>query len=139
MRFTLLHQPMTSKQHSLTLQLLPQSFAVARLEPDADVPAWAGDAEFVSVTRTLAELSIVCEESLVPGGIKAQRGFKCLRVVGPLAFTETGILESLATPLSLAGVSIFALSTFDTDYLLLPESVLEKALSALTEAGHKVE
>jgi hypothetical protein len=126
------------KEHSLTIELLPGTFAVSRLEPDAKVPAWAERGALVSVTRTRAELSIVCEGGFVPSDVKAQRGFRCLRVVGPLDFAETGILESLANPLARAGISIFALSTYDTDFLLLPERDLEAALLALSEAGHAV-
>jgi len=124
------------KQHSLTLELLPGTFAVSRLEPGAPVPAWAESGAVVSITRTPAELSIVCLEAAVPSHVRSQRGFRCLRVAGPLDFAETGILESLAVPLARAGISIFALSTYDTDYLLLPGDNLEGALSALSEAGH---
>jgi uncharacterized protein len=126
------------KQPGLTIELLPGTFAVAHLEPDARVPAWAESGVLVSVTRTPAELSIVCEEAAVPSRLKAQRGFRCLRVLGPLDFAEIGILESLATPLARAGISIFALSTYNTDYILLPADDLEAALSALSEAGHEV-
>ena len=126
------------KQRSLTLELLSDTFAVARLEPDSSTSAWAEAGALVSVTRTRAELSIVCEDASVPVEARAQRGFRCLRVLGPLDFAETGILESLADPLARAGISIFALSTYDTDYLLMPGDDLEAALSALSEAGHAV-
>jgi uncharacterized protein len=126
------------KQRRLIIELLTESFAVAKLEPDAKVPAWAETGAIVSITRTPAELSIVCEETYVPSKVNAQRGFRCLRVLGPLDFAETGILASLATPLTRVGISLFALSTYDTDYLLLPGIDLEAALSALSEAGHVV-
>lgn len=99
---------------------------------------WAESGPVVSITRTPAELSVVCLEATVPSHAEAQRGFRCLRVAGPLDFAETGILESLAKPLALAGISIFALSTYDTDYLLLPGDNLEAAVSALSDAGHTV-
>jgi len=99
---------------------------------------WAESGPVVSITRTPAELSVVCLEAAVPSHAEAQRGFRCLRVAGPLDFAETGILESLAKPLALAGISIFALSTYDTDYLLLPGDNLEAAVSALSDAGHTV-
>jgi hypothetical protein len=123
---------------SLTLELLHETFAVAQLEGDAEVPAWAQGGPLVSVTRTGSELSIVCAEASVPHDVKAQRGFRCLRVFGPLAFAEIGVLESLAYPLANAGISLFALSTYDTDYLLLAEVDLTAGLSALSAAGHAV-
>jgi hypothetical protein len=125
-------------QRNLTLELLHETFAVAQLEGDAEVPAWAKGGPFVSVTRTRSELSIVCAEAAVPLDVKTQRGFRCLRVRGPLDFAEIGILESLAHPLANAGISIFALSTYDTDYLLFAEGELEVGLSALSAAGHVV-
>lgn len=128
----------TLKQRSLTIELLPGTFAIAQLEPDSKVPAWAESGALVSVTRTRAELSIVCQQASLPSKVKAQRGLRCLRVLGPLDFAETGILESLADPLARAGISIFALSTYDTDYLFVAGSDLEAALSALLEAGHAV-
>jgi hypothetical protein len=125
-------------QRSRTLELLPGTFAVAQLGADSEIPAWAREGALVSVTRTGAELSIVCADASVPSGLKAVRGFRCLRVQGPLDFAETGVLESLARPLAQADISIFALSTYDTDYLLVAEDDLEAGLSALLEAGHAV-
>jgi hypothetical protein len=125
-------------QHRLTIEILPEVYAVARLEPDSEIPRWAENGDLVSVTRTRDELSVVCDEVSVPSNVKARRGFRCLHVLGPLDFDETGILESLASPLARAGISIFALSTYDTDYLLLPAKDLETARAALMEAGHVV-
>ena len=83
-------------------------------------------------------MSLVCPEAGVPPGVRREAGWRCLRVRGPLAFTETGVLASLASPLAAAGVPIFVLSTFDTDYLLLPGARLETALVVLRTAGHRV-
>lgn len=126
------------KQRHLTLELLPETLAVSRLEAKAQVPVWAWSGPVVSITRTQTELSIVCEDAAVPSHVICQRGFRCLRVLGRLDFAETGVLESMAAPLARAGISIFALSTYDTDYLLMPGDDLEAALSALSEAGHAV-
>ena len=120
------------------LALLPERLAVARLDPQAPVPAWAQGGPLVSVTRTASELSIVCAEASVPADVRAQRGYLGLRVSGPLDFAEVGVLESLARPLAEAGISILALSTFDTDYLLVAEPALEAATAALSAAGHRV-
>ena len=122
----------------LTLQRLPERYAVARLEPEAEVPPWARSSTFACVTRTRHELSIVCDEAHVPAGVTAQRGFCGLRVEGPLDFSETGILASLAGPLAKAGISIFAVSTYDTDYLFVPAAQEHEAVQVLTGAGHTV-
>ncbi len=81
---------------------------------------------------------MVCPERAVPAGVDAERGWRCLRVRGPLAFELTGVLASLASPLAAAGVPIFALSTFDTDYLLIPGARLETAVDVLRTAGHRL-
>ena len=123
----------------LTLSLLPGHFAVCRLGPEEPLPAWAGAGPFLSITRTEHELSIVCAADQVPAGIQCERDFRCLAVHGPLDFAATGILASLATPLATAGISIFALSTFDTDYLLIRTTNLDRARAALTAAGHRID
>jgi len=95
-------------------------------------------AAFASFTRTHEELSGVCEESRLPVNIAAQRGRRLLTVKGPLDFALTGVLASLAGPLAEAGVSIFSISTYDTDYLLLAEHDLERGIAALERAGHTI-
>lgn len=114
----------------LTLSVEKGSFAIVKLKPDAAIPKWATKGNFWSVTRTRDELSIVCT--------KARGGWSCLRVHGPLDFALTGILASLAIPLARAGVSIFALSTFDTDYILVRETQRAKTVRVLRRAGHEV-
>lgn len=121
---------------SLALSLLPDRYAVCRLAPDAPRPRWAAG-PFCSVTRTAAELSIVCPEAAVPPDVQAERGWRVLQVAGPLEFSLTGILVSLAAPLAAAAISIFALSTFDTDYLLVRDTDLPRALETLRAAGHR--
>ena len=120
----------------LTLFLLPETFAVCRLPADAALPAWALSGPFCAITRTADELSVVCVQAQVPPGVVCQPGWRCLQVAGPLDFGLTGVLASLAQPLAGAGVSIFAISTYDTDYLLTPEASLDAALAALHSAGH---
>lgn len=90
------------------------------------------------MTRTTDELSILCHESAVPASAAAQRGFRCFKVRGPLAFSEIGVLDSLAHPLARAGISIMALSTYDTDYLFVSEPDLEAAIEVLAGAGHTI-
>lgn len=125
--------------HQLTLLLLPDLFAVCRLAPDAAVPTWADGTGFMSITRTADELSVVCRQDAVPEGTKCERGWRCLRVAGTIDFALVGILASLVTPLAEAGIGVFAVSTFDTDYLLVKATDLDSAVGALREAGHSVE
>ena len=113
---------------------LPGRFAVARLQADADVPPWASSGRgFVSVTRTAQELSITCPQDVVPGGVPAQRGLAALRVEGPLDFGLTGILAALSAPLAEAGIPVFAVATYDTDYLLVPGDRAAEALALLSD------
>jgi len=122
----------------LTLDLLPDSFAVCQLAADAAVPEWAAGGPFVSVTRTADELSVVCREDVVPGDVRCEPGWRCLRLVGPIPFTAVGVRASLLAPLADAGVGIFAVSTFDTDYLLVKDRDLDQAVEALRAAKHTV-
>lgn len=124
---------------SLSLQVLVSEFAVVRLPPEAGLPWWAADSgELLSHTRSAGETSIVCEARRVPGDVQAERGFRALRVEGPIPFEATGVLASLATPLAAANVPVFVLSTFDTDYVLVPGTLLRTAIQALRGAGHSV-
>lgn len=124
---------------SLTLRRLPGRFAVCRLAAEAPVPEWAAGGSFFSVTRAPGELSVVCPEAQVPPGVEAETGWACLGVEGPLELSLVGVLAGLTAPLAAAGVSLFALSTFRTDYLLVKEAALAAAVAALREAGHRVE
>ena len=123
--------------HRLELDLLPGRYAVCRLAPDAPAPEWAAG-DLCSLTRTATELSVVCLERVVPTEVRHEPGWRALAVRGPLAFELTGVLASLASPLAKAGVSIFALSTFDTDYLLVAEEQLGTALATLDTSGHRL-
>jgi hypothetical protein len=125
------------RRHELTLIVLPGTYAVCRLPADAAFPDWAvGD--LVSVTQTVEELSVVCREDAVPEGVRCERGWRCLRVDGALDFSLVGVLASLLVPLAEAGVSVFALSTFDTDYLLVRDGDLARATRALEAAGQAI-
>jgi uncharacterized protein len=125
----------------MRLEVLSGEFAIVRLDPSLDSPAWvqAEAPVFLSITRTRDELSIVCESSQVPGDLPAERGWRCLKVGGPLDFSLVGVLASLAEPLARAGIPIFAISTFDTDYLLVNAEKLESAIAALESVGHVVD
>jgi uncharacterized protein len=124
---------------SLKLSLLPSPLVICRLEANAPIPDWALLGNFFSITRTSDELSVVCSETWLPSDIKAEGGWRGLKVSGPLDFSLTGILAGLANTLARVGVSIFAISTYDTDYILVKEKDLEKAISALKEAGNQLD
>lgn len=119
------------------LRLLPGRYAVCRLAPDAPLPAWVfhTEAAVYSLTRTPDELSVVCAEDDVPPSVeRCERGWRMLLVKGPIAFEEIGVLAALVTPLAEAQVSVFAISTYDTDALMVRESQLDRALEALGRA-----
>jgi hypothetical protein len=123
---------------ALTLAVLPGTYAVCRLDGGAAVPGWATSGSFFSVTRTSDELSVVCEQGAVPQGVLCEGGWRCLKVQGPLDFGLTGILASLAVPRAEAGISIFALSTYDTDYIMVKAAGLERAVAVLSGSGHRI-
>jgi hypothetical protein len=122
----------------LILRVLPGTFAICRLAPDAAVPSNISNGALHSVTRTATELSIVCEQHLAPAGAKCERDWACLSVDGPLAFDAVGVLAALVAPLAAANISIFSISTFDTDHLLVSRLNLPRAIDALRAAGHEV-
>ena len=129
---------MTDSGPRLTLDLVPGSYAICRLTPGEPLPPWAVQGAFFSVTRTPAELSIVCDAGAVPSGAVAEGPWSILAVEGPLDLNVTGVLAGLATPLAGAGISIFAISTYDTDYVRVRSHDIERAVRALREAGHNV-
>ncbi len=125
-------------RRQLQLVLLEDTFAVCRLATDDRLPGWATVGPFVSITRTTDELSVVCREEAVPEGVRCERGWRCLRVAGTLDFSLVGVLASLLSPLAEAGVSVFVISTFDTDFLLVKAPELERAAEVLRRAGHTI-
>jgi len=120
------------------LTLLPERFAISRLAADSPIPGWATQGPFFSVTRTGDELSVVCELSRVPVGVQSQPGWRVLKVHGPFVLSEIGVLSALVAPLAEAKISLFAVSTFDTDYLLVASETLSAAIAALERAGHTI-
>jgi hypothetical protein len=103
----------------LILSVLPERLAVCRLPHDAVIPDWVFATSFFSITRTDEELSLIVPEDFVPSSWKSEKGWRCLNVLGPLDSSATGVLASMSTPLAQAGLSIFAISTYDTDYVLV--------------------
>jgi hypothetical protein len=123
----------------LTFIILRETFAICRLDKDAPIPDWAFQGGLFSITRTKDELSTVCPQINVPKGILCNQGWSCLKVKGPLDLSSTGIISSIASTLEQEGISLFSISTYDTDYVMVKEKDLEKAIFALTEAGPKIQ
>jgi hypothetical protein len=119
------------------LLLLDDRLAICKFAPDAPLPAWLPGG-FVSVTRTQEELSIVCCEAAIPMDVPCEKTWRVFQIQGPLDFSLTGVLVAVAKPLAEAGVSIFAISTFNTDYVLVRAEDVEQSVAALTPAGHRI-
>jgi hypothetical protein len=117
----------------MEIAVLPETLAVCRLRASERIPSWALELHegFVSITRTADELSIVCPQEAVPPDTRVEEDWRALVIPGPIPFEATGVLSALATPLAEAGIPIFAISTYDTDYVLVREKNLERALHVL--------
>lgn len=123
----------------MKLKILKQKFAICRLSPTASLPAWAIAGECFNITRTPEEFSIVCEEKFAPADVQKNEGWGAFQVVGPLDFSEVGILASLSKTLADAKISLFAFSTYDADYILVKEKSVTAATKAFKAAGHTVD
>jgi hypothetical protein len=124
------------KRQQLKFRLLPGPYAIVRLAPDAPLPAWATNGDFTSVTRNADELSIVCPTVNLPSEVNSAHRWICLKLEGPFPFSQTGVLLSFIEPLSTNDVPIFAISTYDTDYVLIQEE-FASAIDLLRQAGHE--
>jgi len=124
--------------HPLSISVLEEVFAICRLDPEVPIPDWAMVGSFHSITRTKDELSVVCSDLRVPRGTVCNRGWRCLKIEGLLDFSLTGILAPLATALADAGISIFSISTYNTDYIMVQEPDLEEAVSVLVKMGYEI-
>ena len=122
-----------------SLILLPDRLTICRLPPDALLPSWSESNGLQAIIRASDELCIICAEDNVPANITAEPNWRALKVRGPLVFSEVGVIASLANPLAEAGISIFVISTFETDYILVKKRDLEAAVENLREAGHSVQ
>ena len=126
------------ERHKLKFRWLPSLYAIVRLAPNATVPDWATRGEFTSITRTAEELSIVCEADNLPSEVHSSHHWICLKLEGPFPFEQTGVLLSFTEPLSSNDIPIFAISTYDTDYVLLQEDYMGNVMDILREAGHEL-
>ena len=124
--------------HELRLSVLPGEFSICRRDANTPLEPWMSRGSFSSITRTATELSIVVESPHVPEGVKREDDHAMIRFEGPLPFDLIGILASVLTPLAEAGISVFVVSSFDLDYVLLKRSRLAQAVAVLRTAGHSV-
>ena len=129
----------TTSPPGLRLAVLPQTFGICRLSPKTRIPRWIHNSSFYSISRSPEELSLICEEAVVPSGVKVEGGWSAFKVVGTLDMTLLGVLASLSLPLADARIGLITISTYDTDYLLVRSKKLPKAIEALTRAGHRFE
>jgi uncharacterized protein len=121
----------------LKFRQLPGLYAIVRLDPDAAVPEWAMKGDFTSITRTAHEFSIVSPAENLPGQVNSPHRWICLKLEGPFPFSQTGVLLSFIAPLSNNGIPIFAISTYDTDYVLVQAEFAGATFQALAAAGHQ--
>ncbi len=120
----------------LNLRVLPGTYAICSSPPGSSIPGWAQDLSTVSITRTEKELTIVCEESHVTGDCRMDGNWRCIKIQGSFDLNEVGVLASISGPLAEEKISIYVISTFDTDYVLVPGKHIANAVSALSQAGH---
>ncbi|GAB6098510.1 ACT domain-containing protein [Halanaerocella petrolearia] len=124
---------------NLSLEVLENKFAIWRLNKESSIPEWIFQEDFFSVTKTDDEVSIICNQDKISSQDKVSMNWRGLKVAGPLDFSLTGILASLTDVLAEAEISVFAFSTYDTDYLLVKDKDLEEAIETLERKGYKIE
>ena len=122
----------------LTMKLLKEKYGVCRLDKTELIPEWAQNSDFFSITRTSDELSIVCTEDNIPNGIKCEKDWRILKIEGPLDFSLIGIFASISTILAQKGISIFAISTYDTDYILVKNKDIDNAIESLINERYEI-
>lgn len=121
------------KNKMFSIKILDEKFAICKLSPTSNIPTWIQNKTFYSITKTADELSIVCFEKSVPKNIISEKGWKAIVVNEELDFSLIGIISSISTSLSKNGISVFVISTFNTDYILIKEEKLKSALTILNE------
>jgi len=122
----------------LNLKLLKDKYSVCRLNKDDEIPKWIFNEEFFSITKTEDELSIVCLQDKIKEDIKCERDWKILKIEGPLDFSLIGILSKISTLMANNNISIFAISTYDTDYILIKEESIDKAIEILENNNYNI-
>ncbi|MEJ6950783.1 ACT domain-containing protein [Natronospora cellulosivora (SeqCode)] len=123
------------KMHDLSLKLMGEKLAISKISSNMPIPLWVlKSRDFYSITRTEDEMSIISVESSVPSGIESEKGWRAIKIEGKLDFSLVGIISSITTLLADAGISVFVMSTFNTDYILIKETSLSEAKVILSKA-----
>jgi len=122
--------------HSLQIRFVPGRYAVSQLASDVDIPGWFNGPAFKAVIYSEDETTVVCLEDRVPAEVETEKGWACLRTIGPFPFDAAGIVQSLITPLSTNGIGVFVVCTYDGEHVLIPASDVDKAIQCLEAAGH---
>lgn len=125
-------------EDGLTLKLLDETYGVCSLEKDSEISPWIVEGNFLSITKTDEELSIVCEEKNISEGIKYEGGWKILKIEGKLDFALVGILAKISNIMAENNISIFAISTYDTDYILIKLNNINKAVELLKKENYNI-
>ena len=121
---------------NIKLKILDNVFTIHRLSADTFIPPQIYKSEFYSIVKTDDEVSIVCDSTIQLPAEETNTGWKCIKFIGPLDFSLTGILSGISTVMADSKISIFAVSTFNTDYILVETSKIKKAKQALIESGY---
>lgn len=125
-------------EKTLTLKLLKEKYGVCRLSAEESIPKWGKNSPFYSITKTVDELSIVCSQDCIPKDIKCEKDWRVLKIQGTLDFSLIGVISSISTILAHEKISIFAISTFDTDYILVKDKDIDKTIVALTNKNYEI-
>jgi hypothetical protein len=126
------------KQRQLQLSLLKDKYGICTLPNTAPIPDWALTQSLASITRTEKELTIVCRLEILPSQYQSGLNWRCFKIDGSFDLNQIGVISSISSPLADAGISIYVISTYDTDYFLIKEQNLEKTISVLSNSGHYI-
>ena len=126
------------KQRQLQLSLLKDKYGICTLPNTAPIPDWALTQSLASITRTEKELTIVCRLEILPSQYQSGPNWRCFKIDGIFDLNQIGVISSISSPLADAGISIYVISTHDTDYFLIQEQNLEQTISTLSDIGHNI-
>jgi hypothetical protein len=125
-------------QRQLKLSLLKDKYAICTLPNDTPIPDWALTQSLISITRTGKELTIVCRMDSIPSELQSDLNWRCFRIDGSFDLNQIGVISSISSPLADAGISIYVISTYDTDYFLVQDKNVEQTISTLSNSGHSI-
>jgi hypothetical protein len=125
-------------QRQLNLSLLKDKYTICTLPKDAKIPDWVLTESLASITRTDKELTIVCKQDIIPSELQTDLNWRCFKIDGSFDLNQTGVISSISSPLADAGISIYVISTYDTDYFLVKDDNLQQTISTLSNSGHSI-